>query len=71
MEMVRESAGRIKLILDETIALRESVNAQYQKCMGLFSKNFLEISEEYQMNLGSLVNESKALAYLLEKEVEQ
>ncbi|MCD8151101.1 MAG: hypothetical protein LUE92_16420 [Clostridiales bacterium] len=71
MEMVRESAERIKLILDETIALRESVNAQYQKCMGLFGKNFLEISEEHQMNLGTLVNESKALAYLLGKEVEQ
>ncbi|SDB54284.1 hypothetical protein [Butyrivibrio sp. INlla16] len=68
-ESLKEVDEKIKSLLDQTESLRDSVNAQYGKCLSSFEKDFTSISEESQMALGTLVNETKALAALLEKGV--
>ena len=61
---------KIKLLLDQTEQLRESVNSMYGKCLISFGRDFLSLTDEAQTQLGTLVNETKALAALLEKGVE-
>ncbi|WP_051206096.1 hypothetical protein [Butyrivibrio sp. FC2001] len=67
---LRETDEKIKLLLEQTEQLRESVNLLYGKALNAFGRDFLSLSEELKMQLGSLVNETKALASLLEKGVD-
>ncbi len=68
-ESLKEVDAKIKTLLDQTEALRERVNDQYGKCLDSYGKDFMTISEADQIRLGTLVNETKALAALLEKGV--
>ena len=61
---------KIKLLLDQTEQLRESANSMYGKCLISFGRDFLSLTDEAQTQLGTLINETKALAALLEKGVE-
>lgn len=67
---LKETDEKIKLLLEQTDQLRESVNLMYGKSLGAFGRDFQSLSEELKMQLGTLVNETKALASLLEKGVE-
>jgi hypothetical protein len=67
---LKETDEKIKLLLEQTDKLRESVNMIYGKALNAFGRDFLYLSEELKMQLGSLVNETKALASLLEKGVD-
>lgn len=64
---VKETAERIKVIFDETNALRGQLSEQYNSCLSSFGKNFIDISEEQQLHLGTLVNNTKSLAVTLGK----
>jgi hypothetical protein len=64
-EMVIESGCKIKSILDKTNSLREELNSKYCICLSSYEKSFLEISDEQKMELGALVNNTKALAVTL------
>lgn len=68
-EQVKEYSAKIKDILNKTNEIREGLNKQYTFCMPFFGDNFLEISEDGQLALGTLVNNAKALAVTLEEGV--
>lgn len=64
-ELVTETGSKIKSVLDKTNKLREELNRKYGICLSSYEKSFLEISEEQRMELGALVNNTKALAITL------
>ena len=70
IESVKEVDGKIKAILDKTTALRDAVNEQYGKCLNTFGKDFKSLQEDYQIQLGTLVNETKSLTVLLSEGVQ-
>lgn len=65
IETVTEAASKIKNILDKTSKFREELNIKYGICLSSYEKSFLEIPEEQKMELGVLVNNTKALAITL------
>ena len=65
IETVTEAASKIKNILDKTSIFREELNIKYGICLSSYEKSFLEIPEEQKMELGVLVNNTKALAITL------
>lgn len=60
--IANETAAKIQELLDEVNALRDKLNQQYSSCLVNFGKNFHEIPMDQQMQLGALVNNTKALA---------
>lgn len=70
VESIREINYTVKQLLDKTAKLREMLNTQYGQCMPCYGKNFLELSEDQQMLLGTLVNNAKSLAATLSENVE-
>lgn len=69
VESVKEINYTVKQLLDKTSKLREMLNTQYGQCMPCYGKNFLELSEDQQMLLGTLVNNAKSLAATLSENV--
>ena len=70
VESIKEINYTVKQLLDKTTKLRELLNTQYGQCMPCYGKNFLELSEDQQMLLGTLVNNAKSLAATLSENVE-
>lgn len=70
VESIKEINYTVKQLLDKTSKLRELLNTQYGQCMLCYGKNFLELSEDQQMLLGTLVNNAKSLAATLSENVE-
>ena len=70
VESIKEINYTVKQLLDKTSKLREMLNTQYGKCIPCYGKNFLELSEDQQMLLGTLVNNAKSLAAILSENVE-
>lgn len=64
-ERIKEMDAELNALLVKTEELRTKLNEQYNQNMHLFGKNYLEISEECQIKLGTLVNNAKSLAYSL------
>ncbi len=60
--IANETAAKIQELLDAVNALRDKLNQQYSSCLVNFGKNFHEIPMDQQMQLGALVNNTKALA---------
>jgi len=71
VEAVGEMNVKLQAILDKTDNLRNLLNGQYGSCMSYYGKNFMDIAEEGQMLLGTLVNNSKSLAATLSETVEE
>lgn len=71
VESVSEVNIKMKSLLDKTDKLRNMLNDQYGKCMSYYGKNFMEIADEGQMLLGTLVNNAKSLAATLGETVEE
>lgn len=65
IETVTEAGSKIKNILDKTSIFREELNNKYGICLSSYEKSFLKIPEEQKMELGVLVNNTKALAITL------
>lgn len=61
---------KIKVLIDETTVLRDKLNQTYGDCLHEFGKDFMTIPKERQMQLGVLVNSTKALASSLGKSIE-
>lgn len=64
-EQLQETDAKLDSLLERTIAIRDNLSRQYTQAMRCFGKNFLEISEEDQMLLGTIINNAKALAVSL------
>lgn len=63
-------AAQIQELLDETVSLRNHLTQQYNDCLACFDKDFTAIPREQQMQLGVLVNNTKALAASLSKSIQ-
>lgn len=69
-ETTWEIAGKIQLLIDEVTLLRDQLNNLYANCLYDFGKDFSSIPEERQLQLGALVNNTKALAASLGKSID-
>jgi hypothetical protein len=63
----KKVAAQIQVLLDEVNELRDRLNQQYHSCLTDYGKDFLSISREHQIQLGVLVNNTKAIAASLSK----
>lgn len=68
-EKVKETDAKIDLLLRKTSNLRQLLNDQFHAGLNYFNKDYLSISEDGQLFLGTLVNNVKALAASLSKGV--
>ena len=68
-EALKESTTSLKDLLDRTIILREKMMKQYSECMSAFGKDFESMSEANQMQLITLVNNTKAIASTLDNNI--
>lgn len=71
VKSVNEVNVKMQSLLDKTDKLRSMLNDQYRKCMSYYEKNFMEIADEGQILLGTLVNNAKSLAATLGETVEE
>jgi len=68
-ESVREIDAKISAILDQTNKIKEGLDNMCISCMTMFGKDYLEFTDDQKKSLGALVNNTKALSAMFEKEV--
>ncbi len=61
-EQLKETDAKLAAILKKTEQIRNGLSEQYTSGMSCFGKNFMELSEDAQTTLGTIVNNAKALA---------
>ena len=61
-EALKETDAKLASLLEKTEAIRNGLSEMYTSAMSYYGKNFMEVSEESQIMLGTIVNNSKALA---------
>ncbi len=69
-EQIRETNAKLNGLLEKVEQLRLALSELYTNCMYFYGKNFMEIPEEEQTQLGTLVNNAMSLACVLSKTVE-
>ena len=69
VKQLEKTDAKILALLKKTDKLRNSLSEYYTKCMRFFNTDFMSLSENEQMELGTLVNDAKALAASLGKGV--
>lgn len=69
IERVHEMDARIGLILDETISIRNSLNKSLKASLSMYGADYLSFDSEQKLALGSLVNNTKALAAMFGKTI--
>ena len=69
-QKVKETSQKIKLLLEENKELYNNINSNYRKALYVFNKDYITINDENRLLLGSIVNETKAIAKLIEKGIE-
>ena len=66
---VDETSAQIQHLTDETVMLMDSLRDTVQVNWTLKGKNYLELSEDEQYRLGTMVNNTLALAEMLNKTI--
>ena len=69
IELVREMDGKIGLILDETISIRNGLNDMLKKTLPMYGADYLSLADDQKQLLGALINNTKALAALFGKTI--
>jgi len=69
IELVQEMDGKITLILDETISVRNRLNDMLKKALPMYGADYLAIADDQKQLLGALINNTKALAALFGKTI--
>lgn len=69
IELVREMDGKISLILDETISIRNGLNDMLKKALAMYGADYLSLKDDQKQLLGTLINNTKALAALFGKTI--
>lgn len=69
IEAIRELDEEIGLILSETAGIRTSLNDMLTKALSLFGADYLTFDDSQKQLLGALVNNTKALSAMFEKNV--
>lgn len=64
-EQLKETDDKLTSLLEKTEEIREGLSRQYISGMSYFGKDFMDISDEGQTLLGTIVNNTKALAVSL------
>lgn len=64
---VNQQTAKVRYISNETKKLLYAIKKSYQELSSLKGRDYLSLSEEEQMSLGSLVNNSMSVAELLNK----
>ena len=68
-DKIKKTNAEIQVLTKETRSLYENLRKQYRENKKYWGKDFTRISEKGQMQLGTLVNNTKALAVLLNKKI--
>ena len=66
---LKKTAADIQILLNEVVELRNALNRYYLDCVSLYNANFTALSYDRQMQLGALVNNTKALSASLGKTI--
>ena len=66
---VKEMNAQVQILSKETRNLYENLRKEYRANKKYFGKDFTKISERDQLQLGTLVNNTKSLAVLLNKKM--
>ena len=69
IELVKEMNGKITLILDETISVRDGLNEMLKRVLPLYGSDYLSITDDQKQLLGALINNTKALSNLFGKTI--
>ena len=69
-ERVREMDMQIKVLLDETAAVRSGLRESYLQCVSLSGGDYSAFTGEEKQRLGALVNQTKALSALFGKVID-
>lgn len=70
IETVKEVDAKILKILEDTIIVRENLAYKYRECLGMYGQDYSSFSDQQKIELGTLVNITKALSELFGKKVE-
>ena len=68
---ISKSSTKIKVLLEENKSLHASLTNNYKKALYLFNKDYKTISNDDKLLLGSIVNETKAIAKSIEKGIDE
>lgn len=71
IEIVHEMDAQIGMILSETAATRTGLNDMLKEALPLFGADYLNFADEQKQLLGALVNNTKALAAMFGKTIEE
>lgn len=66
---VRDVDAQLKGILERTVSLRVQLHQRFGESLELYGRDFLSLSADQQLQLGALVNNTKACAVLLGERV--
>ncbi len=69
-EELREVSATISALLFKTSSLREALTSKFKEVMGLYKSDYLRLGHDERLTLGALVNDTLALARLLNERVE-
>ena len=61
-EQLKETDAKLVVILEKTQQIRSGLSEQYTSAMSYYGKNFMELSDNDQLALGTIVNSAKALS---------
>lgn len=70
IELVKEMDGKISALLDETVSIRENLNKSFMGSMKLYGNDYSQLDEGQKLELGALVNNTKALSAMFGKTIE-
>ncbi len=69
-EQLKKMDTKLAALLEKTDSIRNGLSEQYATGMSCFGKNFIELSDDQQLLLGTIVNNAKALSASLGEECE-
>lgn len=70
IEKVREMDSKISVILDETVKTKLSLDEMNIACLDMYNGDYAGFTDDQKHKLGALVNNTKALSAMFEKNVE-
>lgn len=67
--VVNQQISQVRTLSDETKKLLHAIKKSYSECKGFCGKDYLELSKEEQIKLGSLANNAMSVAELLNQTI--
>ena len=68
-DKLRKTRKKLEGLFQLTASTRDNLMEQYMMCMDLCGKDYLDLPEDKQFQLGTLVNNTKSLAILLSEDL--